>query len=523
MVSKTLRYVMILSALLMSAAASAAEPNLQYAPTWESLSKHKVPEWFRDAKFGIYTHWGPVTVGAEDGPGGVQWYGRSMYMPESPTFEYHRKKFGDQNTVGYKDVVALFRAESFDAEAWAELFAAAGARFAGPVAIHHDNFALWDSALTEWDSMDKGPQRDFTGELAKAIRRHGMKFIATFHHAFSWRYFEPAYKFDGADPKYAGLYCRPHEAGAPPTREFQDQWLGKVNEVVDKYEPDLIWFDFGLGSESHKCLTPEYRMRMFADYYNWAARNSREVAVAHKHHDIHQHTGILDFERGREDRLTPYPWLTDTSVGPWFHQKSVPYKSAGEIVDVLVDIVSKNGCMLLNVGPAADGTIPAEAQQLLREIGAWLNVNGEAIYETRPWLTFGEGPTRNTGGGFSENKDKAHTSEDVRFTAGKDGGTVYVIVLDWPKERLTVQSVKITAAGSGSRVGLLGYEGDIQFSVNDQKQLVLHVPNLTPEQRPCRHAFAFKLTGFEVELHEVARFNMPGAVHVRQLQLALMM
>ncbi len=487
--------------------AQAAEP---YQPTWESLKKHQTPEWFRDAKFGIYTHWGPVTVGAEDGPGGVQWYGRNMYLPNSPTFQFHRTRFGDQHKVGYKDVVPLFRAEKFDAEGWAELFAKAGAKFAGPVAIHHDNFAMWDSAFTQWDSMDKSPKRDFTAELEKAIRKRGMKFIATFHHGFAWQYFEPAYKFDAADGKHAGLYCQPHEPGTPPSKEYLDKWLGMVNEVVGKYRPDLTWFDFGLG----RVIRPDYQRRMFADYYNWAARNNRQVGVAHKHRDMHAQTGILDFERGREDRLTPYPWLTDTSVGPWFCQKSVPYRSADQLVDLLVDIVSKNGCMLLNVGPAADGTIPPEARRLLLGIGDWLRVNGEAIYDTRPCVIFGEGPTRNTGGGFSENKDKPYTSEDVRFTRSKDGKTVYVIALGWPEERLTIRSLRVNTAGSDARVQLLGRDGDVRFALNDQGQLAIQVPKLAPPRRPCEHAFAFKLSGFYVSLHPDARFNLPGAISV---------
>ncbi len=483
-----------------------------YQATWESLKAHPTPGWFQDAKFGIYTHWGPVTGGAEDGPGGVQWYGCNMYVPDSPTFEYHRKRFGDQHRVGYKDIVGLFKAKKFDADAWAALFAEAGARFAGPVAIHHDNFAMWDSAYTEWDSMDKGPKRDITGELERAIRKRGMKFIATFHHAFSWRYFEPAYPFDGADPNYAGLYCQAHEPDAPPTREFMELWLAKVNEVVTKYEPDLMWFDFGLGARN--CLTLQYRQRMFADYYNWAAKKGIEVGVAHKHHDIHQHTGILDFERGREDRLTPYCWLTDTSVGPWFHQKSSPFKTAGELVDVLVDIISKNGCMLLNVGPQADGTIPEQGKQILRGIGAWLKINGEAIYNTRPWQVYGEGPTRNTGGGFSENKDKPYTAQDIRFTRSKDGKTLYVIVLGWPEAALTIQSMELVAAGSNARVELLGHDGNISFSANDEKQLVIHVPNLMPERRPCEHAFAFKLAGFDIALNDVVRFDQPDAIQI---------
>jgi alpha-L-fucosidase len=499
--------VLLASGLISRTHIEGAHTSLpkRYEPTWQSLSGHTDPEWFRDAKFGIYTHWGPVTVGAEDGPAGVQWYGRSMYMPDSPTFEYHRRRFGDQNEVGYKDIVNLFTPDKFDAREWAELFADAGAKFAGPVVIHHDNFAMWDSAFTEWDSMDKTPKRDFTAELEKAIRKRGMKFIATFHHAFAWRYFEPALKFDAADGRYAGLYCQSRQPGSPPTRQYMDKWLGMVNEVVDKYQPDFTWFDFGLES----VITPEYQRRMFADYYNWAAKNGRQVGVAHKHRSIHQHTGILDFERGREDRLTPYPWLTDTSVGPWFHQKSSRFKTVNELVDVLVDIVSKNGCMLLNVGPQANGAIPDKGKQLLRGIGAWLKINGEAIYNTRPWKVFGEGPTGNTGGVFSENKDKPYTSQDIRFTQSRDGKTLYIIVLDWPQGELTVRSMKVNTTAANARVELLG-AGPVTYRINTQKQPVIQ----PPAQSAGEHAFAFKLTGFGISLHDAVLFEQSDSVRL---------
>jgi len=505
------------SPVLLSSTFGSADERATYEPTWESLSKHQVPEWFRDAKFGIYTHWGPITYATENAPSSMEWYARQMYEPQHRAFSYHRRRFGDQKVVGYKDVIPRFRAEKFEADEWAELFARAGAKFAGPVAIHHDNFAMWDSALTEWDSMDKGPRRDITGELAEAIRKRGMKFIATFHHGFAWQYYEPSYEYDAADGTHADLYCEPHEAGTSPSKQYLDKWLGMVNEVVGKYQPDLIWFDFGLGG----VIRPDYQQRMFADYYNWAARHGRKVGVAHKHRNIHEHTGILDFERGREDRLTPYPWLTDTSVGPWFHHNIAGFRTVNELVDVLADIVSKNGCMLLNVGPKSDGTIPDQGKRILLGMGDWLKVNGEAIYNTRPWLAYGEGPTRMEGGAFSEERDtRQYTAEDLRFTRSKDGETLYVIVLDWPGEELTVASMSVDGGGPEAHVELLGY-GRVDHDINNQRQLVLRVPKLKHEQRPCDHAFAFRLRDFRVSLHEAALFEQPEAIELEPAKATL--
>jgi alpha-L-fucosidase len=471
---------------------AAAESVGPFEPKWESLRAHKNPEWFRDAKLGIYTHWGPVTVGCEDAPEGGEWYGMQMYQPKNPIFEWHRKKFGDQKTFGYKDVIPLFTAPKFDPEKWADLFARAGARFAGPVAVHHDNYALWDSAVTPWNSVKIGPKRDITGELAKAYRARGMKFLTTFHHGFAWRYYEPAFEYDAADGRNFLLYTEPHPPKAPPSRRFQAQWLAMVMEAVEKYRPDMIWFDFELA----EVITPDYQRRMFAAYYNWAADQGLESAVAHKFREIHAHTGIIDFERGREDKLVPYPWLTDTSLGPWYNRNADPYRSAENLIHVLADIVSKNGCMLLNVGPAADGSIPARAEKMLGELGDWLRVNGPAIYGTRPWLAYGEGPTRDQkGGGFSERGDQRFTARDVRFTTAE--GALHAIVLGWPEPELVLETVKVESAAPDARVELLGH-GPVPHRVDADGRLHITPPAEGP--RPCQHAFTFRLTGFQTAL-----------------------
>lgn len=462
-----------------------------YEYTWESVSKYpKAPEFFLDAKFGIYTHWGPITV-ASDYPGfkgGVQWHGRNMYNKKNAAFKYHKERFGDPREFGYKDLTRLFNPEKFNAEEWAEIFARSGAKFAGPVAIHHDNYAMWDSEVTRWNSMDGTPHRDFTGELSKAIKAKGMLFFTSFHHSYTWNYFSHSYDYDAADGKNKDLYCEPHDELTPPTREFLDTWLAKVDEVVNKYEPDMIWFDMGFGW----LIPDEYQIRMFADYYNWAAKKGKDVAVFHKAEKTQRYSGIIDFERGRAAGKTSYPWLTDTSLGPWFHDPDRPYYEADQLIDILIDIISKNGCMLLNVGPRADGSITPEAKQILAEMGDWLKVNGEGVFATRAWKVFGEGPTRlGKGGGFSEKHDFHYTANDIRFTQSKDAKTVFAFLLDWPKNKTkTISSFTADngmSAAQIKKISLLGSTETIKFN-DTQNGLQLSLP----EQQPCKNAYCLK-------------------------------
>ena len=462
--------------------------NGPFKPNWKSLSKHVDPQWFQDAKFGIYTHWGPVTVGSSGG--GSQWYGKAMYEPGNASFEHHRKHFGDQNTVGFKDLVSKLTAQKFDAEAWADLFAASGAQFAGPVAVHHDNFAMWDSQLTRWNSVNMGPHRDITGELEKAIRARGMKFLTTFHHGYAWRYFEPAFKYDGADPQYADLYTEVHEPNAAPSKAFQDRWIAMVLEVLTKYQPDLIWFDF----EFFRVIQPEYQQKLFAMAYNWAAENNQSIGVCQKSQDIRKHTGILDIERGRENEIKPYIWLTDSMVSNWFYNESSKAKSVHKLVSMLVDIVSKNGCLLLDVGPAVDGTIPEKDRDALLGMGEWLKINGEAIYATRPWKVYGEGPTRMAkAGAFGEDAEKPYRAQDIRFTQSKDGKTLYATAMGVPEDGQLVVKSLAKAAGEIAHVELLGHSGTVDWQQTDEGLVVK-----LPESETYSHAISIKIMAGEL-------------------------
>jgi len=481
-----------------------------YRADWESLARHEpAPEWFRDAKFGIYFHWGVYSVPAY----GNEWYPRFMHVKGAGRsyLQHHLETWGDPAEFGYHDFVPMFRAERFDADEWAELFARAGARYAGPVAEHHDGYSMWASELTPWNVGDTGPKRDITGELAEAVRKRGMRFVVTFHHARNQGHYPrvEGWPTTSDDPRLQMLY------GNMPREKFVDLWLAKLAEVIDRYQPDLMWFDSWL----HEI--PEETRQLYSAYYlNRAEEWGKDVVITRKQNDLPLSFSVEDFEKGRADRLTDHVWLTDDTIstGSWCYTQDLQIKPTSRVLHDFIDIVSKNGCLLLNISPKADGTIPDNQRHVLIEIGDWLRINGEAIYQTRPWLTFGEGPTRlGKGGGFV--RAVSYSWRDVRYTRSKDGKTVYAIVLGWPEAKeLVLKSVKVESA-DGAQVKLLGSDAPVGHKVDDAGHLVIEMPALAEAQRPCKYAYVLKLTGFKLGLNELVDVSTDGVLEAREAAL----
>jgi len=482
-------------AVTMTSCAVLNKPALKFKPTWDSLKQYETPQWNQDAKFGIFIHWGVYAVPAA----GSEWYPRNMYNKDSNLFEHHRKTWGDQSKFGYKDFIPKFRAEKWDPEEWAELFRRSGARYVVPVAEHHDGFAMYDSSITQWNSAKMGPKRDICGELAKAVRKRGMKFGVSTHYAWNWRYYFKDDSFDNIKPAYAGLYGVNHDPKAPASPEFIAHWYGRTKELIDKYKPDLLWFDFGF------CY-PEFeqgRKDIAAYYYNKGIEWNKGVVLNYKRWTkpadgvtkvaFPDGAGTLDLEREKSPYIRKFFWQTDTSISKksWGYIENDEFKSPDRLVDDLVDIVSKNGCLLLNVGPRADGTIPKGAQDVLLAIGRWLQVNSAAIYGTRPWKISGEGPTGTAEGHLSENKNKPFTAEDIRYT--QDGKYLYVTVLDWPKSNKLI----IRTLNNDMKVGTKGIASVKLLGSNDNLKWTRNANGLTitlPANKPGDYAYVFKIT-----------------------------
>jgi alpha-L-fucosidase len=471
-----------------------------FKPSWESLEGFKVPDWYQDGKFGIFIHWGVYSVPAF----GNEWYPRNMYKAGTDEFKHHVATFGRQARFGYKDFIPRFKAERFDAHQWAALFRQAGAKFVVPVAEHHDGFPMYAYPYTEWSAAKMGPKRDTVGELANAVRKAGLVFGASSHRAEHWWFFDQGMTFDSdvRDQRYAGLYgpARDQKAAesqaAPPDQAYLDDWLLRTCDLVDRHRPQLVWFDWWIAQPAFQS-----HLKTFAAfYYNRGAEWKQGVAINYKKHggeSFPDAAGVLDVERGGLAAIRPYFWQTDTAVAKnsWGYTTKQDYKTANSIVEDLVDIVSKNGALLLNIGPRPDGTIPEGDEALLREIGGWLGACGEAVYGTRPWKVFGEGPTEVVAGPFADTKRKPFTAEDIRFTAKAQ--TLYATALAWPESRrIVVRSLARPGGQEDSavaKVDLIGHVEPISWE-QTAEGLIVTLPVAPSRSLPLALRIGFAAT-----------------------------
>ncbi len=454
---------------------SCSEQKPAYEATWESLSEiNPAPEWFQDAKFGIYFHWGVYSTPAYAN----EWYPRHMYMPDSREFKHHEQRYGHPYqwpyhyfVTGNYDKEGTFvqfapklksDGGAFDPDEWAELFAKSGARFAGPVAEHHDGFSMWDSEVNPWNAVNYGPQMDLVKLMADAIRARDMKLILSMHHAYNFTgFFEKAPKYD--DPELQLFY------GQLPKAAAEQVWLQKHREIIDIFQPDIIWQDFNLTALNEQVL-----LDFLAYYYNSAQNQGKEVVTTYKD-ALNTDVAVLDYERGGPMDIVEDYWLTDDALSSssWCYTESISYYTAEQVLHSFIDRVSKNGNLLLNISPRADGSIPQEQKEILLTIGDWLGKYGEAIYNTRAWEVYGEGPTQMgsghhhlEGGNFRD--PAAGTAQDIRFTRSKDSKTLYAIMLGWP--------------GNGEKLSVKTF-ANIDFDFNSIDMVYLLVPEKNKKVR----------------------------------------
>jgi alpha-L-fucosidase len=470
--------------------------NGPYRPDWQSLGKYQVPDWYKDAKFGIFVHWGVYSVPAF----GSEWYPRDMYREGSEEYKHHIATYGPLSKFGYKDFIPMFKAEHFDPNQWAHLFRESGAKYVVPVFEHHDGFAMYDSGLSDWTAAKMGPHRDLAGELAKAVRDAGLHLGASSHRVEHNFFLDEGRKLDSDvnDPKYAAFYGPAHlriedekhslaDDWTYVSDSFLDDWLARDAEIVEKYHPELMWFDWWIGQPDVR----RHLLKFTAFYYNQAASRGEVGVINYKYSAMEKQSAVLDIERGQLNNIRDSYWQTDTSVSndSWGYIENDHFKTPEFIVHQLIDIVSKNGNLLVNVGPRSDGTIPDEVQKVLLDIGSWLKMNGEAIYGTRPWKIYGEGPTKIVEGAFHDTSLSPFTEHDFRFT--QKGDAVYAIALAWPASGEVVIKSLGGAALSGKNIEKVSLVGSASVLEYSQQTDGLHIR--VPAQPPGRYAYCFKV------------------------------
>jgi alpha-L-fucosidase len=490
-----------------------APPPGPYQESWDSIAQnYKDPEWFRDAKFGIYMHLGIFSVPAH----ASEWYVRYMYGGNAGVMQWHTEHYGPPTKFGYKDFLPMYTMAKWNPDAWADLFKKAGAKYVLAPGEHHDGFSNWDSAINPYNSVNYGPHRDIDGDLIKALEKVGLKTGISDHSFFHFVFIPALPGSDEYDPKWAAFYSVADRSPAARVK-FMHDWVAKRIETIDKYHPDMLWFDM---NTDH--ATDALKTRVAAYYYNRARQWGKDVAISAK--TAAWVSGqVMDYEReGRAPmELTDWVWQPDDPIQDKFgYVEGIHPAPAGSFVDKIIENTSKNGNLLLNISPKADGTIPQEQQDVLLAIGKWLGVNGEAIYSTRPWTKFGEGPVADRvassmvklraagfagklngqnmagdgvgGGGLP--RGSGYTPQDIRFTT--NGDTLYAIVMAWPTDEAVITSLAPDKGVQGKveRVELFGHDGQLPFT---QAADGLHVK--FPADKPCDYAYALKITGLKLK------------------------
>ena len=505
-----------------------------FQPTWQSLStQYQTPEWFRDAKFGIWAHWGPQCQ-----PEHGDWYARSMYIEGTPDYKSHLAEYGHPSTNGFKDVIHEWKAAHFDPDKLLAFYKANGAKYFMALAVHHDNFDNFNSKYQPWNSVAVGPHKDLIGGWAKAARKNGLRFAVSVHSSRAWSWYEPAQGadtngplagvpydgkctkadgkglwWDGLDPQ--DLYAQNHtpgkklvwdwdaaEGSSVPDAAYMTKFFLRTKQLWDDYRPDMIYFDDNV--LPFHGVTDEIGLNLAAHFYNssvqWHGHNEA-VMNAKMLNVMERKAMVYDIERGKAEGIMPLPWQTDTCLGSWHYDRTIfenhRYKSAATVVPMLADIVSKNGNLMLSVPLQRDGTPDADEIKIVSDIGAWLKVNGDAIYATRPWKIYGEGPStvvaeKGLYGGQSDVQKKPFTAEDIRFTQSKDGKALYAIVLAFPADgKVTIKSLSTGSphwSGTIGSVCMLGARGKLKFTRDENGLRVM-----LPVKQPCKIAFALKI------------------------------